>query len=371
MADLHCMNFALTKAAALSSALATVAWAQPAYHVQVLAKPDIAGIDVNAAAWQYVGVTAAGDVVMNVQWSVNMAWNSRAVRTNTNTATILRGERDGITVARALRDDGYVFGLDLSSSLDWPRQETAWRDGQRLPTDAVTGVQGFEVWGGAGTRLFGVQSSDASVLQSGVLTPVTSSFSIGGSGPYITAMNARGDFAGVDFVDNDSRLAVWQNGIQRLLPMPDNYAGTFLQDVSIGAINNNGIAVGTVAYSLNGVATGGTMLWHGAGYTMIGDVYHGNQPATLSDTGSVVTRDLLGSLLWIDGVTYRPSDVATPGFAGTLTSIDRIELDGRVLGQATINGERVPVLMTLIPSPASSVMVFASAAWFMPRTRRR
>lgn len=356
--------------AAVCGLLVSGAWAQPAYQVHPLATPHIPGVDVNATWWQTVGATAAGEVVMNVQWSQGTALQSRAVRTSAISAAVLPGERDGNTVARALRDDGYVFGLDLSSSQFWPRQETAWRDGQRVLTDTLTGVVGLEVWGGAGDRLFGTVSSDAVVLQNGTVTPVRSSFSTGGSGPYLTAISANGYVAGVDFVAGDSRASVWENGVQRLLPMPADFAGSFLQDVFSGAINSNGVAVGTLAYSTNAGLAGGTFLWHAAGFTMISDVYHGNQRATISDAGHVVTRDLDGTLLWIDGVTYRPHDLATPGFAGTITSIDRIELDGRIIGQAIVDGERVPVIMTTIPAPGVLAMAIASA-WCSSRRRRR
>jgi hypothetical protein len=50
------------------------------------------------------------------------------------------------------------------------------------------------------------------------------------------------------------------------------------------------------------------------------------------------------------------TDLAHPSFAGTLVSLDRLEPDGRVIGQAILDGQRVAVVLTPVPGPGGTVL---------------
>jgi hypothetical protein len=76
----------------------------------------------------------------------------------------------------------------------------------------------------------------------------------------------------------------------------------------------------------------------------------------LDNLGTLLSADDTSPYLWRDGQLVRMTDLAHPSFAGTLVSLDRLEPDGRVIGQAILDGQRVAVVLTPVPGPGGTVL---------------
>ncbi len=329
----------------LVGAMSAASWGQaPVYGVQVVPNPPDYGHDI----WH----RTLEDVLPDGRFVVSLSWNDGdAFVVGDDAGWGQLPPLPGFALSRVIQVSPLGQVLGVSYNDNGSTRTTVWVN--NLPQDASeVDVSGGQVahLNAAGTFTGYVDGDLSQPLQAftyanGVRTwlPAPSGY----TSVVATQTNSAGRSIGTAFGPN--RAAVWENGTAHMLPTP--VANPEFSSVS--DLNDSGWMVGTYWGTPSGWGWG-TLLWRDASsYQVISNGPVVGYGPTIDNSGTVVSSTNAGSFMWRSGVTYSASDLVTPGFGGTLTSLDRILDDGRVLARAQVEGVDRNVLLTPIPSPGA------------------
>jgi hypothetical protein len=356
-----------------------VALAQaPAYSVNVLAPLPQFAQSSQLDRWWPRGVLPDGSVVMNVSWEIDFEGGTTrraAVVVGPGGTTVINGA-DGSAL------DAFVMGVEPSGRVQFINTDGSspeerfltWQNGVTSSQATTLGITPFAIFDvSPAGHLLGMYYDGLDrpneVIFNGTRRelPRVSSTSFGDT---VTAVNSFGSVSGIALGSTGFVGVVWDDSGTRLLDFPVLEGPNASGGYSIGGINDLGWVVGSIGMS-DGVNTlFATILWRGNERLLLPYATLGNVPA-VDNLGTVLSTDDTGAYLWRDGGIYRLDDLNLSGFTGTLLSIDRLELDGRAIGQAIVDGVRVPVVLTPIPTPGGLVLAVVGLGLAGLRSRRR
>lgn len=346
--------------------------------------PAIAGADANSV-WQPVGLMPDGSVVTRVLHADPQNPGNRRFTSLIETPTgfeILRDRSGGDsreTIAKVVDSSGRIHGFVVNPQIEmtdniviWAgnapaqRQTEAWNiDVSFLFEGAAPGgyLVGYE-YDGLTSRPPAIFRNDQRLTwdAQGAATP--------GFG---YAVNSLGEATGYSWLSGFGAY-VWSPTHSREYRLPEIPTGFYGMGFDIGGINDAGWVVVSVSYQSESASLWGTLLMRPDGAVLVNGL--GASPSldaprpTIDNLGTILAHDAMGTLLFRDEVLYRTTDLSLPGFTGQLLSIDRLELDGRCIGQAIVNGERVAVVLTPVPTPGGAVLSLI-AFGAVGRRRRR
>ncbi|MFN5944538.1 MAG: hypothetical protein ACK5ZG_01325 [Phycisphaerae bacterium] len=184
------------------------------------------------------------------------------------------------------------------------------------------------------------------------------------------SVNAAGDVAGLRSLNADPVAYVWSATGNRTLAYPDIDPQWFLRIYTGVEINDLGWVTAMRSLTDQVTYNSFTYLWRGEERIELPGGGADFLTPQLDNLGTLLSADDTSPYLWRDGELVHMNDLAISSFAGTLVSLDRLEPDGRVIGQALVDGIRVPVVLTPIPAPGSVAIAFAGVTIVATRRRR-
>ncbi len=347
------------------------------YSVQTYAPlPQFAGTDVQYK-WRPRGLLPDNSIAANVEFFrpqtpgliegaafVLGAQSASAITSPTGTA--LRNLR-----TTAIETSGRVHLTSEDANGDL--QFYIWQDGVTSAQGNSLPVSSFQVYDASTAgHLLGrnVGAPFASeVIFNGTRRSVTS-----GTDPFVSestySVNAAGDVAGLRSLNADPVAYVWSATGNRTLAYPDIDPQWFLRIYTGVEINDLGWVTAMRSLTDQVTYNSFTYLWRGEERIELPGGGADFLTPQLDNLGTLLSADDTSPYLWRDGELVHMNDLAISSFAGTLVSLDRLEPDGRVIGQALVDGIRVPVVLTPIPAPGSVALAFAGVTIAATRRRR-
>lgn len=184
------------------------------------------------------------------------------------------------------------------------------------------------------------------------------------------SVNALGDVAGLRSFNTDLVAYVWSPSGNRTLSYPAIDPQWFLRIYTGVEINDLGWVTAMRSLTDQVTYNSFTYLWRGDERIELPGGGTDFLTPQLDNLGTLLSADDTSPYLWRDGELVRMTDLAISGFTGTLLSLDRLEPDGRVIGQALVDGQRVPVVLTPVPGPGSTALVSIGLLLAARRERR-
>jgi hypothetical protein len=386
-ADGLCMN--TSRAAALIVLLAATApsLAQaPAYTVRVAASVPALSATPNEEEWQPVGIKPDGSLVMRViHADENMPGRLRfSSLVETPQGFQLLQDRSGgtslETIAKAVDSSGRIHGFLAEPNAPSADKVVLWDapGPARRQTDVFnTSVPVLIDAAASDGYMVGNAYDELNPFNPPTLIRNNEVLSWDATGAGIDgwsrAINSRGEVVGSTFsIQATEPTFLWSQIASREIDFPEHFDDYFGMGIGISGINDNGWIVGNVTFHNAQGSVAGTLLWRDGQREYIAPLVpltDSFREATIDNLGTVLSADNMGTFLYRDGNIFRTSDLDLTGFTGHLIAVDRLELDGRVIGQALVEGVRVPVVLTPIPGPAPLALLLAGC--FAVQLRRR
>lgn len=347
------------------------------YNVQTYAPlPLFAGTDVQYK-WRPRGLLPDNSIVANVEFFrpetpglidgaafVLRPQSASAITSPTGTA--LRNLR-----TTAIETSGRVHLT--SEDADGSLQFYTWQDGLTSAQGDSLPVSSFQVYDASTAghllgRTIGAPFG-SEVIFNGTRRSITT-----GTDPFTHesafSVNALGDVAGLRSFNTDLVAYVWSPSGNRTLSYPAIDPQWFLRIYTGVEINDLGWVTAMRSLTDQVTYNSFTYLWRGDERIELPGGGTDFLTPQLDNLGTLLSADDTSQYLWRDGTLTRTSDLNLSGFTGTLLSLDRLEPDGRAIGQALVDGVRVPVVLTPIPTPASVALFLVGVTVSATRRRR-
>lgn len=359
------------------------------YSVRVAAPLPSLSPTPDQDQWQPVGLKPDGSIVMRVIHADQA--DPRGVRFSSLVETpqgfqLLRDRMGGTsleTIAKAVDSDGRIHGFIAEPNAPgadkvvlWDAPGPARRQIDVLHTsrpvliDAATS-NGFMV--GSVYDELDPFNSPTLFREGQSLTWDAAGTGVDG---WVSAINSHGDAVGYGFsILTAEPTYLWSQSASREIDAPEHFDDYYAMGIGVSGINDNGWIVGNVTFTNPQGSVTGTLLWRNGQREYISPLMPlasaTYRDATIDNLGTILSADTLGTFLYRDGSTYRPDQLDLSGFGGQLLTVDRLELDGRIIGQALVEGVRVPVVLTPVPGPTTLSLLAGASLLAGSRRRRR
>ena len=205
-------------------------------------------------------------------------------------------------------------------------------------------------------------AGESVVISDGALTILEGTAYTGNGWGMASAMNRLGDAAGLQYRNGLLTAFVWSDAGNRTLSLPALPGQLVSQGLGNVDINDLGWVVLSQSITTTEGVSNGILLWRNDAYeSILSDEPLGN--VTIDNLGSILYTNNNQQLLWRNGTSYSLDELELANFNGSLTTIDSLLIDGRAVASVFIDGVRVPVLLTPIPSPATGAIFILSLAF--------
>jgi hypothetical protein len=334
------------------------------YSVQTYAPLPRYGPANSPHEWFPRGILPDGTLVVNTFWqpSVPDTENSAIALISPASATRLAGS-DGTPLlwarASAVEAGGviHVQGRLPNSS----ESSHTWRDGEFGTQQAALGISQHDVIDvSAAGHVLATNFLEYPFRSQVRLQGLSTQVPFMGDSPFFNwprAINNTGTVVG-GFTLGSEFFGYTANGSTvTVLDFPVAFDSPWVfGSFGMSDINDAGWAAGLFAFSNQTASLAQTVLWRESERILLPARALTPFEPQLDNLGTLLSADDTSPYLWRDGQLVRMTDLALPSFAGTLVSLDRLEPDGRVIGQAILDGQRVAVVLTPVPGPGGTVL---------------
>jgi hypothetical protein len=356
-----------SSAFAIAGMLLTASLAQAQvleYSVQTYAPLPRYGPANSSHEWVPRGILPDGTLVVNTFWSTSDPEDDRAavalVTSTTSTALVdSLGNRVTHASVMAVESTGRLHMVGRTNTID--DTYLVWHNGTLSSQQDGLGVSHFWVEAASSQgHILGYNNDGLvrrwTVIRNGIQSEMPqigfSRWFDGGA-----AVNGQGHVAGSSLNDSTAIAFVWDGSSVRLLASPPEFSQPSTTSVfGPTAINDVGLVAGVFGISGPAGSSQYSLLWNGDQLVTLPLRSDWRAFPQLDNLGTLLSADDTSPYLWRDGQLVRMTDLALPSFAGTLVSLDRLEPDGRVIGQAILDGQRVAVVLTPVPGPGGTVL---------------
>ncbi len=334
------------------------------YSVQTYAPLPRYGPANSPHEWFPRGILPDGTLVVNTFWqpSVPDTENSAIALISPVSATRLAGS-DGTPLlwarASAVQSGGVIHVQGrLPNSSD---SSHTWRDGEFGTQQAALGISQHDVIDvSAAGHVLATNFFEYPFRSQVRFQEVSTQVPFMGDSPFFNwprAINNTGTVVG-GFTLGSEFFGYTANGSTvTVLDFPVAFDNPWVfGSFGMSDINDAGWAAGLFAFSNQTASLAQTVLWRESERILLPARALTPFEPQLDNLGTLLSADDTSPYLWRDGQLVRMTDLALPSFAGTLVSLDRLEPDGRVIGQAIVDGQRVPVVLTPVPGPGGTVL---------------